>query len=161
MVRADTEAVLLKAHTRLTWAKEKKADIYFASAFESATTAISSGDGLFASEDYAGAKQYAEQALEALSSVRETIPLPAFYKVNRWASNKDCFWNIAANPAVYGNPFLWRELYKANKKALPKPSNPDLMEPDMVVAIPSLKGEYREGTYDPAVKYESFKKQVK
>ena len=31
----------------------------------------------------------------------------------------------------------------------------------MIVKIPSIKGEYREGTYDPSVKYESFKSQVK
>jgi nucleoid-associated protein YgaU len=161
LVRADTQDSLFKAHTRLTWAKGIKADKYFPDVFVKATDSVATADTLFAKEDYPGAKQNAEQALNTLSVVREITPLPAFYRILPWMSSKDCFWNIAANPAVYGNPFLWSELYKANKGALKRPADPNLLMPGMIVTIPSLKGEYREGTYNPSIKYDSYKSQIK
>ena len=161
IARADSQDLLYKAHTRLTWATEKKAAKFFPGPFADATALVASGDELFASEDYASAGDSAQKALDALSVITEVTPLPAFYKVQKWVSNKDCLWNIAANPAIYGNPFLWEELYKANKANLKQPKNPDLLMPDAILVIPSIKGEFREGTYDPSIKYDSFKSQVK
>lgn len=161
LARADSQTLLYTAHTRLSWAKEKKADKFFPAAFDAATAAVASGDELFTAENYADAKEQAQVALDQLAIVREIIPLPEFYKVTRWHSSRDCLWNIAKNPAVYGDPLLWDELYQANKKALKRPSDPDLLAPGMIVRIPSIKGEYREGLYDPTIKYESFKSQVK
>lgn len=161
ITRAETQDLLYKAHTRLTWAKGLKAEIFFPSAFESASLAIASGDSSFASEDFPSARAFAEKAIESLVSVREITPLPAFYRIDKWASAKDCFWNIASNPAIYGNPFMWDKLYKANKGKLKRPSNPNLLLPGMLIAIPSIQGEYREGTYDPSIKYESLKSQKK
>lgn len=160
IARAEAEAVLLKAHTRLAWAKDVNAEKFFPAAFQSASGAIDSGDQFFASEDYASAKAQAEIALNDLAGVKEVIPLPALYKVDNWDETRDCLWNIAKNPAVYGDPLLWSELYKANKANLKRPSNPNLLAPGMIVKIPSVKGEYREGMYDPSVKYESFKSQT-
>jgi len=161
IARADSQDLLYKAHTRLTWATEKKAAKFFPGAFENATNLVATGDGQFASEDYASAGDSAQKALDALSVVSEVTPLPAFYKVKEWLTNKDCLWNIAANPAVYGNPLLWDKLYEANKSNLKQPKNPDLLMPDAILVIPSIKGEFREGTYDPSIKYDSFKSQVK
>lgn len=161
IARSDAETTLYKAHTRLSWARDIKAEKFFPAAFESATASVASGDGLFASEEYASAKRQAEAALDALSVVREITPLPAFYRVATWVSTRDCLWNIAKNPAVYGDPLLWAELYKANKRNLKQPANPNLIAPGMIVTIPSIAGEYREGTYDPAITYESFKSQTK
>jgi len=157
LARSDAETTLYKAHTRLAWAKDIKAEKYFPAAFQSASDDVSSGDGFFSSEDYASAKAKAESALDALSAVREVTPLPAFYKVEKWLSTRDCLWNIAKNPAVYGNPLLWEELYKANKGGLKRPADPNLLAPGMVVTIPSISGEFREGTYDPSITYEPFK----
>ncbi len=161
IARAETETLLFTAHTRLSWAKAINAEKYFPAAVVDASAALVTGDDLFASEEYADAKTYAQKALDALALVREVIPLPATYVVTTWESAKECFWNIAANPAVYGDPFKWEELYKANRKALANPSDPDLVQPGMIVTIPSIQGEYREGTYDPSIKYDSFKSQVK
>lgn len=80
----------------------------------------------------------------------EAGALPAFYRVGTWASSRDCFWNISGNPVVYGDPFKWTVLYEANKDVLPDPNNPDLILPDTIITIPSINGEYREGTYNPA-----------
>lgn len=161
IARSDAETTLLKAHTRLTWATEKKAEKNFPSAFQTATQAVQSGDALFASEDFAGAKTQGEIALNALADVREVFPLPSRYRVGVWHSTRDCFWNIAKNPAIYGDPFMWKKLYDANRKALKNPSNPDLLTPGMMLSVPSIAGELRDGEYDPATKYEPFKKAQK
>ena len=82
-------------------------------------------------------------------------PLPASYTVRSWIYYKDCLWNIAARPWVYNDPEKWRVLYNANKSKLPDPNNPDLLEPGIVLDIPSIQGEARQGaweagkTYDP------------
>lgn len=161
IARADSQNLLFQAHTRLTWAKEKNADKFFPVPFSGATSAVASADDYFDAEDYVNSSEQSQAALDLLSAVREVIPLPAQWKVQKWETTRDCLWNISGNPAVYGNPLLWDELYKANKKGLKQPSNPDLLVPGMVITIPSIKGEFREGLYDPSVKYESFKNQIK
>lgn len=158
MARSDAETTLMRAHTRLTWAEGLNAGRNFPAAWAAANAAIAAGDSSFAAEDYAAAKASAEAVLAALADVREIIPLPAKYRVERWIPSKDCLWNIAANPAVYGDPFKWDRLYKANKNALKRPSNPDLLMPGMVIVIPSIQGEYREGFYDPKLSYEPLNK---
>lgn len=161
LLRADAQKTLYKAHTRLTWAKEQQAEKFFADAYTTASDAIASGDALFADENYNEAKAQAENALAALSVIRKIVPLPATYQVELWASSRDCLWNIAANPAIYGNPLLWSRLYEANKKDLKRPEDPNLLMPGMIIKIPSIKGEYREGMYSPSVTYEPFAEQVK
>jgi nucleoid-associated protein YgaU len=74
--------------------------------------------------------------------------LPGQYTVRPWAISKDCFWNIAGRSWVYGDPYKWRLLYNANKTKLPDPNNPNLIEPGIVLDIPSLQGENREGSWD-------------
>ncbi|MCL2763914.1 MAG: LysM peptidoglycan-binding domain-containing protein [Treponema sp.] len=75
--------------------------------------------------------------------------LPRQYTVRTWANEKDCLWNIAAYPWVYGDPWRWRELYNANRSRMPDPNNPDLIEPGFVLEIPSIRGEARQGMWDP------------
>jgi hypothetical protein len=93
--------------------------------------------------------------------IREVVPLPAYYRVEYWQTTKDCLWNIAKNPAVYDNPFLWEKLYEANKDILKQPENPNLVMPGMMVKIPSLKDEYREGVYDSSITYEPLESFLK
>jgi len=83
----------------------------------------------------------------------EQLPLPARYAVRSWGVSKDCFWNIAAYPWVYGDPHQWRVLYNANKSKLPDPNNPNLIEPGIVLDIPSIKGETRQGAWDSSKTY--------
>ncbi|MDR2150895.1 MAG: hypothetical protein LBO67_08855 [Spirochaetaceae bacterium] len=79
--------------------------------------------------------------------------LPATYTVRTWSSSKDCFWNIAAQPWAYGDGNQWRVLYNANKSKLVDPNTPDLLEPGVVLDIPSIKGETRSGAWDATVSY--------
>lgn len=158
LARSSAEKKLLQARTRLAWAKEHNAEHYFPSALKEAVSYIDQADSSFASDNYPETESFAEKAIASLATVRDIIPLPAKYVVNPWDPSRDCFWNIAKNPAVYDDPFMWEKLYEANRKNLKRASNPNLLIPNMTVIIPSIRGEFREGTYDPAIKYESFKK---
>jgi len=80
-------------------------------------------------------------------------PLPAQYTVRTWSTFKDCFWNIAGRPWVYNDPHKWKILYEMNKSMLPDSNNPDLIEPGMVIDIPSIMGESRQGMWDPTRTY--------
>ena len=74
--------------------------------------------------------------------------LPSQYTVRSWEAFRDCLWNIAGRPWVYDDPFQWRRLYEANRSRMPDPGNPDLIEPGMVLDIPSIRGEVRQGMWD-------------
>lgn len=95
-----------------------------------------------------------EDVIASLDASLASAQYPATYTVQTWGSARDCLWNIAGRPGVYGNPRQWRLLYEANKDKLPEPNNPNLIEPGIVLTIPSLKGESRSGAWDPNVTYE-------
>jgi HEPN domain-containing protein len=101
------------------------------------------------------AANMAAQQFEGLEA--GPIPLPATYTVRPWSVSKDCFWNIAGFPWVHGNPHQWRLLYNANKSKLPDPNNPNLLEPGIVLDIPSIKGEVRQGAWTSGMTYEPLK----
>jgi nucleoid-associated protein YgaU len=101
------------------------------------------------------------QLLEGLGSSGSNPPmpgvLPATYTVRPWSVSKDCFWNIAGQPWAYGNPRQWRTLYNANKSKLSDPNNPNILKPGIVLDIPSIKGEVRQGAWESGIVYEPFK----
>lgn len=83
----------------------------------------------------------------APSKPAATAVLPAFYTVRLIPEARDCFWRIAEYPFIYGDPWKWKILYEANKDKIPQPGNPDLIEPGIVLTIPSIAGEVRSGTW--------------
>jgi len=107
-------------------------------------------------EDWAAAIDAAKKSIEILAAFETpggTSPLPRQYTVRTWASVRDCLWNIAGYSWAYGDPRRWRELYNANRSKLPNPDNPDLIEPGMVLDIPSIRGETRQGMWEPGRSY--------
>jgi hypothetical protein len=102
-------------------------------------------------EVWGQAIESAINTIEILTSLQVNDPatLPRQYTVRSWASARDCLWNIAGYSFVYGDPFRWRDLYEANRSRLPDPNNPDLIEPGMVLDIPSIRGEARQGMWNP------------
>jgi hypothetical protein len=104
------------------------------------------------SDDWIATQKKVKETDKAVAAVQETVPAPAIppdtpaqYLVRSWQATKDCLWNIAAKPQIYGNPYQWKVLYNANKAKLPEPDNPNLIHPGMILDIPSIKGETRSG----------------
>jgi hypothetical protein len=91
----------------------------------------------------------------AAPPVEKTVKtrFPAQYVVRSWDVYGDCFWNIAGRPGVYGDPHRWPLLYQANRKKLPEPDNPDLIEPGTVIDIPAINGEERAGLWESGGAY--------
>jgi nucleoid-associated protein YgaU len=105
-------------------------------------------------ENWDAALLAALRVIDALAYVTDssvpasgTYPLPAMYTVQTWAIARDCLWNIAGRPWVYNDPTQWMLLYNANRANMPEPDNPDLIHPGMVLNIPSIRGELREGIW--------------
>ena len=58
---------------------------------------------------------------------------------------------------MYNDPWQWRRLYDANKSKIPDSNNPDIIEPGMVIDIPSIMGETRQGMWDASKTYPTVK----
>lgn len=158
LARADADTQIRVASNRLAWAKGIRADVTFPVAFSASTQSLEKAKAAFEAENYVEASILAKAAMEALAGVEEIIPLPKYYVVRPWAETKDCYWNISGRSYVYDNPLMWENLYHANKEKMKNPNNPDLIYPGMKIEIPSVSGEFREGTYNPSLKYKTFEK---
>ena len=160
LARVEAEQAMNRARTRYTWAKNNKAEEKYPEAFKTATEALQAGNTAFGNKDFDVAVVCAKKVLDALAVVTgdesSFATLPAQYRIRTWRGERDCLWNIAKDKAIYDNPYLWRKLYEANKNKLPDPNNPDWVEPGIILTIPSLRGEKRDGMYDPAVTYEQL-----
>ncbi|MBP5695162.1 MAG: hypothetical protein J6X11_00770 [Treponema sp.] len=154
--RGDAEDAIALAKKRLDYAEKISADKNYPIAYNAATNYYTQATTAFDAEEYETALENAKKVLEALNQIKELIPLPAVYIVRPWAETKDCFWNISGRPYVYNNPYLWENLYEANKNNIPRKNDPNLILPGMKMEIPSLTGEYREGVYSPDTKYEPY-----
>lgn len=130
-----------------------------------ANALLAEARALYATGVWAESRDKALAAIDALKGIKgvaATEPkapdasgtvLPRYYVVVSRPKNTDCFWNISKMSAVYGNPIFWQKLWKANLKAMRDPENPSLIYPGMIIEIPPLNGETREGTYDPSLSY--------
>ena len=156
IAKADAEKQMTIAKNQQAWALRVRGDVNFPMAYSAGTKFLENGQVAFEKEDFVGASAYAIEAIQAFSSIEEVTPLPQFYIVRPWAENKDCYWNISGRSYVYNNPTLWENLYQANKSKMKDPANPDLIYPGMKMEIPSIYGEYREGTYSPKAEYPTF-----
>ena len=162
LAKTEAEQEMNKARTRFTWAKANGAAEKYPDAYKTAEESLNAGSIAFDNENYDVAVVCAQRVMDALSVVEGKdstglAELPSQYRVRTWRGEKDCLWNIAAKKEVYGNPFMWRKLYEANKDKLPDPKNPNWVEPDIILTIPSIKGEKRSGLYDPSKTYKHFK----
>jgi len=129
---AETEAV-----SAATPAGEP--EVYLPSAVVSAGTGYAGTE--YAETEYAGTEYTGTGYAESPGP-----DLAAQYRVYPWDTSLDCFWNISARPWVYGDPTQWMHLYNANRNILPDPANPDILPYGVVLDIPSLSGETRQGT---------------
>lgn len=55
------------------------------------------------------------------------------YVVGTWSKDRDCLWNIAKKPDIYGDAFKWPKIWQKNKEQI---KNPDIIHPGQVLRIP-------------------------
>ena len=59
----------------------------------------------------------------------------------------DNLWKIAGYEFIYANSNLWKILYEANRHNFIDENNPDLIEIDQALIIPSINKETRTGIF--------------
>ena len=168
----ETDDAIAAARRRLDYAASVNAATRYPSEYSQAQTAYNEARDHRAGERWDPAIDAANRVLVALAYIDEAPrpveqprpaepprvvegppPLPSQYTVRAWNISKDCLWNIAGRPWVYNDPQRWRILYEANRTRMPEPNNPDLIHPGMVLDIPSIKGETRQGMWDAGKNY--------
>jgi len=156
----ETNDTIAAARERLDWADST-------GAAETNPAEYAEAQGFFAASIAARSAEEWDVAIEAANNVINILAyaeapdakasdgntpdgnaLPATYTVRTWALSRDCLWNIAGRPWAYGDPFKWKLIYDANKSKMPETGNPDLIHPGMVLDIPSIKGEARQGMWE-------------
>ena len=95
MIKENAENNIAKAKNRLEYVKSIHGAENFPTAVNAAEKALAQAESALAKEDYESADAYAKQVIDALAEVYEITPLPKYYVVKPWATNKDCFWNIS------------------------------------------------------------------
>lgn len=173
LLRSEADTQIRVARNRLVWARSIKADENFPEMYNESMSLVEQAQVAFSGEKYEEAKKLALQSMDALAGLQEMDDerkrleeealakarkgvYPEYYIIHDWNKTKDCFWNIAAKPFIYNDPYKWEVLYEANRGVLDNASNPDIIQPEIKIRIPSLAGEVREGTYDPEQEYNVF-----
>jgi nucleoid-associated protein YgaU len=141
----DTNDAITAAQTRLDQAKKADLHVKNATTYGKAEAALAEALAFRSKEQWNPAKASALSVITILSEISGVQGLPAQYRVKTWSGTRDCLWNIAAKKEIYGDPWKWTVIYNANKNKLPEPGNPDLVEPGILLDIPSIKGEFRAG----------------
>jgi nucleoid-associated protein YgaU len=126
-------------------------------AADAAATALDNLDA--ASDALAESGDASSDALDESDSARAESPsspaaaavgatLPGQYMVQ----SGDTLSGIAARAGIYWNSSLWISIYNANRD---KVTLPDVILPDVILIIPPLRGEIREGEWEAGVDYEN------
>ncbi|MCL2007722.1 MAG: LysM peptidoglycan-binding domain-containing protein [Treponema sp.] len=153
----ETDRAITTAGRRLDFAASINAHIRYPSEYSRAQAAFNEARAFRAQELWDDAIDAANRVLallayidvgERLAAGINVSPLPAQYVVRTWEDYQDCLYNIAGRPWVYNDTEEWRRLFNANRDIMPDPNNPDLIHPGMVLNIPPIRGEVREGIWD-------------
>jgi nucleoid-associated protein YgaU len=160
----ETDRAIDAARERLDYAAALNAAALFPAEYNRAQTAYSDARAYRLAESWDNAIASANLVLAALAGINFDTPvpggggltLPAQYTVRPWQTSFDCLWNIAGRPWVYNDPYKWTLLFEANRSGMPDPNNADLIHPGMVLNIPSISGEVRQGMWEAGVNYPSF-----
>jgi nucleoid-associated protein YgaU len=72
---------------------------------------------------------------ENIATLRDTLSkAEKTYTVGTWAKDRDCLWNIAKKPDIYGDAFRWPKIWQKNREQI---KNPDLIFPGQILKIPA------------------------
>jgi nucleoid-associated protein YgaU len=165
-IKAANDAIKA-ARSRLDWGISENAPARYPAEFNRAQLSYDLAVQERSAEHWDEAIEAANQVLLALANIQaapsaappavEKTALPAQYTVRPWAVSKDCLWNIAGRSWAYGDPAKWRTIYDANRSRLSNPDNPDLIHSGMVLDIPSINGEVRQGMWDSSKNYDPLR----
>jgi len=78
------------------------------------------------------AQDYFKQAQTYIDIYEANAVLKTYTVVYRKVKT-DCLWRIAERDDIFGNPYLWPKIWRANRKII---QNPDLIYPGQILAIP-------------------------
>ncbi|MCL2763639.1 MAG: LysM peptidoglycan-binding domain-containing protein [Treponema sp.] len=145
MVIRDANRAINAAQARMNWARSVGIPSRFPEEFAEAEAELAQAIEFRSNENWVEARAAALRAIAILEALPGEVPLPAQILVRTWVHYRDCLWNIAAMPEVYGDPWQWPRLYDANRDKMPQRHNPDLIHPEMILDIPSIRGELRHG----------------
>ena len=108
---------------------------------------------LYQSQEALSMKNYEEvksQSMAVINLLAEnsyaTPILPKYYKV-RLLKRRDSLSRISGYNFVYDDIKQWNEIYQLNKDSMVNPANPNLIEPDQLLEIPTKMLELRDGEY--------------
>ena len=149
-----------RARERYALAEQYRAPERYPEAWDEAGSNLDQADTAFQNEEWAEVISASRDVMSALEVVdppqrvvqeepAEEAELPRYYIVRLIPERRDSFWRIAEYDFVYGNPFMWKVLYEANRDVIQDPDNPDLIQPGQRFVIPSLEGEERAGVWNP------------
>ncbi|GBU27477.1 membrane protein [Treponema sp. R8-4-B8] len=151
--------LIAEAARLMKWASDNKFDTKFPNNFIEGKTQYENAVEARTNQNWNDSIDSAIKAIEIFTAFQTSGkpavpsgPLASQYTVRTWRVERDCLWTIAGYPWVYGDPWQWKVLYDANKDKMPEPANPDLIEPGMVLDIPPLSGEKRQGMWSPTNK---------
>lgn len=153
LAKNQADEAFAAAQVRMTWALTNGIPETYPSEWSLASSRMGLATAAYEEESWLDVTDYSELVLDALADLTERLPLPRYYTVRLIPERRDCLWRIAEYPFVYGDPWQWRMLYDANKTIFENPNDPDLILPGQVLEIPSIRGETRSGTWDPAKPY--------
>jgi nucleoid-associated protein YgaU len=146
--RLDAENAIASASKAISAAQEVGADTAIAeSLLDEARKAFADGDYATATSKAREAESAANRAkMDALAKAEaekveqevveeeEVVEKPPkIYVVGTWQRDRDCLWNIAKKRNIYGDPWKWKRIYKANSDKI---KDPDLIYPGQKLIIP-------------------------
>ena len=165
----ETDNAIAAARRELNFAASVDAATRYPDEYSTAQAAFNEARAYRTAESWDEAIDAAYRVLAALVNVTGLEPviaaepeqpeepaqifLPAQFTVRSWIQTRDSLWTIAGQSAIFNDPWQWRRLYEANRASMPQPGNPDLIHPGMVLDIPSIRGETRQGMWEPGVEY--------
>jgi nucleoid-associated protein YgaU len=135
------------------WALSRNAQNNYPIQYKEACLKLEAAQAALKSSEYKSALQLFKESSALFRAIPEYAVLPAQYKVRYIGGSRDTFIKISGYSFVYNDSSQWKTIYEANKQILPIPSNPDLLYPGTILSIPNLRGEKREGLWDPMKTY--------
>jgi len=158
--KTRAEEKLNQAKDAYNKAIEKAADKLYPDKMKEAKNNLDNAVAAVETGKYKDAITYSDNVINIINQftygTEDGEIFPKYYVVQLNVKRRDCMWRISNFSFVYNSRNEWKTLWEANKGILKNPENPHLIFPEQVIEIPSIKGEKREGYYDPNRKYPKF-----